>query len=154
MNEVNEKARSALVALAVKIMQLSFETLHELHLWALTENEEEIALVMEELGGSQVTKLQTLNLGRNKTWFAEIDNVLIVADFIGRQEKLQVLILNCNELSSEATDELLTQLAQCKAIKTIEEIELWESANFDSDVAVQALANMVATAPRLKQCNI
>ena len=94
MYRVNEKARSALVALAVKIMQLSFETLHELYLPQLTENEEEIALVMEEFSGSQVTKLQTLNLSGNYKWFVEIDNVLIALDFIGRQEKLQNLIMS------------------------------------------------------------
>ena len=135
-------------------MQLSFETLQELCLNELTENEEEIALVMEELAGSQVTKLQTLDLGYNRKWFAEIDNELIVTEFIGRQEKLQVLRLYCNMLSSEATDELLTQLAQCKAVKTIQKIDLEYSANFDSDVAVQALANIVATAPQLKKCDI
>ena len=43
MHEVNEKARAALVALAVKIVQLSFETLRELNLNGLTTSEEEIA---------------------------------------------------------------------------------------------------------------
>ena len=62
MYEVNDKARSALVALAVKIMQLSFETIQELRLEVLTRNEEEIAQVVEEFAGSQVTKLQTLDL--------------------------------------------------------------------------------------------
>ena len=77
-----------------------------------------------------------------------------MADFVARQEELQELYLSCGYFSSEATDQLLTQLAKSKAIKTIQRICLRKTADFSSDVAAQALANIVATAPALSHCDI
>ena len=74
--------------------------------------------------------------------------------FVNRQEELQELDLRVNHFGSEASEQLLTQLVQSKAIKTIQKIDLYQTADFSSDAAVQALANIVATAPALSHCDI
>ena len=59
-----------------------------------------------------------------------------------------------NFFCSEATDEFLLQLSQAPALKTIQEINLYETGNFSSDVACEALGNIIAQAPALKSCDI
>ena len=73
-----------------------------------------------------------------------------LGDFLGRQTGLQQLSLRDNYFSSEATDEILSQLVQSPALKTIRKVSLESSGNFDSDASVEAIATLLSTAPALK----
>ena len=75
-------------------------------------------------------------------------------DFVCRQEKLQKLILQNNFFSSEATEELLSQLSQSAAIRTLQVVDLYASADFSSDAAAEACANFVANGLALTKFNI
>ena len=59
-----------------------------------------------------------------------------------------------NFFCSEATDEFLLQLSQAPALKTIQKINLHGTGNFSSDVACEALGNIIASALALKECYI
>ena len=62
--------------------------------------------------------------------------------------------MNYNSFSSEVTEELLTQLAQAKALRTIQEIDLCVTANFDADASAEACANILANALQLRKVDI
>ena len=67
---------------------------------------------------------------------------------------LQILNLNSNYFSEVNTEKLLSRIAECGVCSTLKELNLWESANLDSDESLRKLAKIFATAPVLKSCNI
>ena len=112
-------------------------------------------MVAGALNGSQSTKLRSLRLRDSPTWFIDMDIVAYLADFIARREQLLTLNLHANSFSSEATDELLSQMASSTTLtKTITAIDLDRSANFDGGAACEAIANIVGAATGLKPVKI
>ena len=58
----------------------------------------------------------------------------MLADIISNQKSsLQTLNLNENNFSSVQTEKLLTMIAMCGVIRTLKELGLALTANFDSD---------------------
>ena len=78
----------------------------------------------------------------------------MMAEVISKQTScLQILNLGGNNLSSVGTEKLLTRIAECGVCSTLKELNLVESANFDSDESVRKLADSLAMAPHLKKCD-
>ena len=77
--------------------------------------------IIETLSGSSITSLQHVYMSVNSQWFGGTEAAAILGDFLARQEELRWLDLSTNYFSSEATEELLSQLAQGPALQTIEE---------------------------------
>ena len=114
----------------------------------------EASILAEAFCDSQILTLTQVNPASNKVLFEDSERALHIFDFLCRQDKLQQLDLRSIYINSELTEELLTQLAYSKALHTIQEIILWFSANFDSDAAAEACANIVANGLALRKINI
>ena len=125
-----------------------------LDLYGLASGVEGGTSILEALSESSIERLTHISLGLNEEWFTDDCNGQLLADFIGRQQCLRTLRLRRNEFSSEASDEILHHLVESPALQTIQDVNLFYSANFDSDVSVQALATLLANAPALKVINI
>ena len=67
---------------------------------------------------------------------------------------LQILDLRNNSFSSVSTEKLLTTIAECGVCSTLKKLNLKFSANFESDESVRKLADILATAPVFKECDI
>ena len=150
-------ARQQLGALLVRIIQdCDPERLTKIDLFELTPEVAQGTEIIETMSSSSLAKLTHVNLDYNHEWFGgnENENGQILVDFLGRQTGLQELSLERNYFSSEATDEILSQLVQSPALKTIQKVDLCDSGNFDSDASVEAIATLLATAPVLKEVDI
>ena len=76
------------------------------------EKDENIGeLVLETLLSYSVNSIIDLNLGCNQSWFKHPGNVDLLTELISRQTCLQIISLNCNRFSSNATHTLLTKIA-------------------------------------------
>ena len=78
----------------------------------------------------------------------------MLTEVISKQtSSLQVLNPSRNLFKSVSAEKLLTIIAECGVCSTLKEI-LLSQANFDSIESVRKLADIVATAPVLKKCDI
>ena len=68
-------------------------------------------LVLEILLNYSVDSIIDLNLGNNESWFKHPGNVDLLTELISRQTRLQILSLSRNYFSSNATQTLLTKIA-------------------------------------------
>ena len=71
-----------------------------------------------------------------------------------QKSSLKILNLKENYFSKVNTEKLLTIIADSGVCSTLKEIYLSSSTNFDSDESVRKLADILATAPVLKKCDI
>ena len=79
----------------------------------------------------------------------------MLTEVIGNQTScLQILNLNGNAFSSVSTEKLMTKIAECGICSTLKELYLNFSINFGSDESVKKFADIIATAPVLKKCDI
>ena len=92
-----------------------------------------------------------LNLGYNRNWFSAggETNVDMLADFIRYLPLLEVLNLGYNTFSSLATTKVLSSVAEQCNVRPLKELNLRYSANFESDEAVQMLADIIADSLQL-----
>ena len=68
-------------------------------------------LVLETLLSYSVDSIIDLNLGSNYSWFKHPGNVDLLTELISRQTRLQIINLSWNNFSSNATQTLLTKIA-------------------------------------------
>ena len=48
----------------------------------------------------------------------------------------------------------MTKITECNAFATLKDLNFYGTANFDSDESIKKLAQILATAPQIKKCNI
>ena len=104
-------------------------------------------LVFETLLNTSVNSIIDLNLDNNKSWFWQPDtkeersgNIDLLAELISRQTRLQNINLSYNQFSSNATQILLTKIADVINSIELTNLILNRTANFDADETVEKLA--------------
>ena len=76
-------------------------------------------------------------------------------DVIGKQaQSLQELRLSGMYLSSVNTEKFLTRFIECGVCNYLQTLILEWSTNFDSDESAAKLADILAIAPNLQECDI
>ena len=73
--------------------------MEELTLCKFSNVAEEGERLIQALSASQITKLSLLDLYRNRAWFENEENALLLADFVTRQNNLRSLNLRGNGFS-------------------------------------------------------
>ena len=69
------------------------------------------------------------------------------------KSSLQILQLSQNTFSSVSFEKLVIKIAECGVCSTLQELKLYDSANFDSDESVRKFADILAIAPVLTKCD-
>ena len=118
-------------------------------------------LVLETLLNSNINSIIDLNLGDNSSWFKHPDteeerssNVDLLAELISKQAGLQRISLYENSFSSNATQTIVTRIADDMSTSTnLKTLYLYE-ANFEANETVEKLADILQSARYLKECNI
>ena len=108
-------------------------------------------LVLETLLSSNVDSIIDLNLSDNNSWFwhpvtkeERSDNVDLLAELISKQTALQHLNLRNNGFSSNATQTILTRIAERPSTRNkLQTLNLLYSANFEADETVEKLADIL-----------
>ena len=108
----------------------------------------------EVLCNSGQTQLRTLKLGGNMSWWRDPTMHASLFDFVKSQTSLVTLDLYNAYLSSSETTEVFQSLCQSGSVATLEDLNMEEAANFESDEACQYLAQLIDTAHALKKINI
>ena len=154
MTEVNEAARVQLLAAMKDICKANDGSLTEVNLITFTTKPDEgLALMNNVVINDKLIRIEALNLSRNKELFASDKITDAVCLLVSKQTALKHLILGGNDLSSEATEQLMATLKKAKSSATIETLDL-RASNWDEGSASEALADFLATAPALKTVHI
>ena len=72
---------------------------------------------------------------------------------INQTSSLQILNLGQNQFSSVDSEKLLTRMIECGVCSTLKVLNLYESIEFNKQ-SISKFADIIATAPVLKECNI
>ena len=80
-------------------------------------------------------------------------NSQALAGFVKRQTRLEQLWLGYNYFNAEATEVVLTAIAQSASMHTIQKLYMQQS-DFSADGACRQLAKIIASAPKLGECYI
>ena len=102
-----------------------------------TELVEEDKRLINSLLNSSQTQLNMLSLKDNNIWWGDEEASAHLCSFIKEQSNLKVLDLDHNNLSSSATEQVLSALLE--STTTIEEVSLQYSADFSTDKACTLL---------------
>ena len=98
--------------------------------------------------------MHTLSLGNNLSWWQDKNFSNRLSQFVLKQTCLVVLDLRLNKFTAQMTANLLKSLVKSSNAKSLEEINLWGSANFDKDICFYNLAELLTEVKCLKKCNI
>ena len=74
-------------------------------------NENIAEVVLEALLTSSIDSIANLNLSCNKSWFKHPGNADLLAEIISKQASIQHIHLSSNYFSSDATQKILTKIA-------------------------------------------
>ena len=105
---------------------------------------------METLLSNYVVSIRDLNLNENRSWFKHSGNVELLAELVSKQTRLQIISLYLNLFSSNATQTLLTKIADAISSIELTTLNLHLTANFDADKTVEKLAVIFQSAKYLK----
>ena len=116
---------------------------------------------------SSISTLLLLDLSGNRKWFKnsgfnqpDKEEVETLLEIIRKQtSSLEAFNFKDNGLSKDSTEKLLTTIADCGVLSTLEALDLSNTVSFDeftivSEVSVRKIADILAIAPVLKYCNI
>ena len=111
--------------------------------------------LVEVLSNSGLNQLKTLNLANNESWFRDPIIKASLLAFVKSQTSLVKLSLSfeclSSCLSSSETTEVFSSLCESGSVATLEILNMCEAANFDSDEACVALAQLIDKANALKK---
>ena len=118
-------------------------------------------IILESLVNSTITTIQELDMGGNRSWFQKNFRsdregyIEMLNEIISKQvSSLRKLNLSRDSLSSRSNQMLFKTLVECGVCSTLEDVDLWNAANFESEESYQRFAEILATAPNLKRFRI
>ena len=95
-------------------------------------------LILEALLTSNIDSIINLNLRNNNSWFKHPSNVDLLAEVITKQSGIKHINLACNNFSSDATQKILTRIADHPSTPSkLSTLDLEISANFDLNETVK-----------------
>ena len=107
-------------------------------------NEKIGEVILEALYTSNIDSIIDLNLGSNSSWFKHPSNAELLAEVIYKQSGIQHININCNDFSSDATQKILTRIADHPSTTSkVSILKLCNSANFEANETVERLADIL-----------
>ena len=145
---VNDAARAQLLTALQGAIKANGGSLTRVDLIEFTPKPDEGLAFLNALANN-ASRVEFLDLGGNKELFKAAEFTNAVCLLLSKQTTLKHLLLGGNDLSSKATEQLMATLKIAKISATIETLVLG-NGNWDEDLACEALAHLLATAPALK----
>ena len=100
-------------------------------------------VILEALLTSSIDLIVDLNLGHNKSWFKHPENANLLAEVISKQSGIKHINLSCNEFSSDATQKILTRIADHPGTTSKLSSLGISCANFEKKETVEKLADIL-----------
>ena len=100
-------------------------------------------VVLEALLTSSIDSIVNLNLGNNRTWFRHPGNVDLLAEVITKQSGIKHIKLSRNYFSSDATQKILTRIADHPSTTSKLSTLNLSMANFEANETVEKLADIL-----------